>query len=127
MSLALYEILRGGGLTTGGFNFDAHLRRQSMDRDDLFHAHVGGIDTLAQSLLVAARLIEDGTLEAARDRRYAGWAGPLGTSITEGGAALADLERRVVAGEIAPRPVSGRQEALENVVNRALWQTIRSG
>jgi xylose isomerase len=126
MSLALYEILRGGGLTTGGFNFDAHLRRQSMDRDDLFHAHVGGIDTVAQSLLVAARLIEEGTLEAARDRRYAGWAGPLGASITEGGVALADLERRVVAGEIDPQPVSGRQEALENVVNRALWQTIRS-
>ncbi len=54
LSLAVYEILRGGGFTSGGFNFDTKLRRQSMDRTDLFHAHIGGIDTLARSLLVAA-------------------------------------------------------------------------
>ena len=58
--LPLYEILRGGGLGTGGFNFDAKLRRQSSDRTDLFHAHVGGIDTLARALLVAAELLETG-------------------------------------------------------------------
>jgi len=127
LSLAIYEILRSGGLTTGGFNFDAHLRRQSLDRDDLFHAHVGGIDTLAQSLLVAARLIEDGKLQAARDERYAGWAGPLGQSIIDGSLSLGDLEQKVVAGEIDPRPVSGGQERLENLVNRTLWQAIRSG
>ena len=63
--LPLYEILTGGGFTTGGFNFDAKLRRQSMDRTDLFHAHIGGIDTLARALLVAADLIERGTLDAA--------------------------------------------------------------
>lgn len=127
MSLALYEILRGGGLTTGGFNFDAHLRRQSLERDDLFHAHVGGIDTLAQSLLVAARLLEDGRLEAARDERYAGWAGPFGKSIIDGSLSLGDLEQKVAAGDIDPQPVSGGQERLENLVNRVLWQTIRSG
>jgi len=127
MSLALYEILRGGGLTTGGFNFDAHLRRQSLERDDLFHAHVGGIDTLAQSLLVAARLLEDGRLEAARDERYAGWAGPLGSSIIDGSLRLGDLEQKVAAGDIDPQPVSGGQERLENLVNRTLWQAIRSG
>jgi xylose isomerase len=60
VSLALYEVLRGGGFTTGGFNFDAKLRRQSIDRTDLFHGHVGGVDTLAQALLVAVRLREDG-------------------------------------------------------------------
>jgi hypothetical protein len=65
LALALYEILRGGGFTTGGFNFDTKLRRQSLDRDDLFHGHIGGIDTLAQALLVAA------------DRRAAG---PTGRS-----------------------------------------------
>jgi len=127
MSLAVYEILRHGGLGNGGFNFDAHVRRQSVDRTDLFHAHVGGIDTLAQSLLVAARLIEDGALEAARDRRYAGWSGPLGTSILEGPATLAGLEEQVASGGIEPAPVSGRQEALENLVNRALWRAIGSG
>ena len=127
LSLAMFEILRGGGLTTGGFNFDAKLRRQSMDRDDLFHGHVGGIDTLAQSLLVAARLIEEGELEAARDERYAGWNGTLGTSIMDGSLSLTDLEQRVVAGDFDPLPVSGRQELLENLVNRTLWKAIRSG
>ena len=124
MTLAMYEILRGGGFDTGGFNFDTKLRRQSMDRTDLFHGHVGGIDTLAQSLLAAARLLEDGALEAARDARYAGWAGPLGTSIMGGGVALGDLEQRVVDGEIDPRPTSGRQELLENLVNRTLWRSF---
>ncbi len=126
MTLAMYEILRGGGFKTGGFNFDTKLRRQSIERDDLFHGHVGGIDTLAQSLLTAARLIEDGSLEAARDGRYAGWAGPLGTSIMEGSVTLADLEERVAVGEIDPVPVSGRQEQLENLVNRTLWETVGS-
>jgi xylose isomerase len=127
LSLAIYEILRGGGLANGGFNFDAHLRRQSVDRADLFHAHVGGIDTLAQSLLVAARLVEDGDLEAARDARYAGWAGPLGTEIMEERLTLAGLEEKVAAGGIAPTPVSGRQERLENLVNRTMWKAIKSG
>ena len=58
--IALYTILRAGGLGTGGFNFDAKLRRQSVDPVDLFHAHIGGIDTLARALLAAARLLEDG-------------------------------------------------------------------
>ena len=65
----MFEILRAGGMGTGGFNFDAKLRRQSMDRVDLFHAHIGGIDTLARSLLAAADMIEDG--RARRDARGA--------------------------------------------------------
>jgi len=126
MSLAIYEILRHGGLGNGGFNFDAKIRRQSLDRVDLFHGHIGGIDTLAQALLAAARLIEDGGLEAAREARYAGWSGLLGSAIKDGGLSLADLEGKVVAGEIDPLPVSGRQEHLENLVNRALWRAVRS-
>lgn len=124
MSLAVYEIMRGGGFTKGGFNFDTKLRRQSMSRDDLFHAHIGGADTLAQSLLVAERLLEDRTLEDARDQRYAGWSGDLGTEILDGTATLASLETRVASGELDPSPVSGRQEALENEVNRAIWKTV---
>jgi xylose isomerase len=124
MSLAMYEILRGGGFTTGGFNFDTKLRRQSIDRDDLFHAHVGAVDTLAQSLLVAARLVDEGVLEAARHERYAGWDGPLGASIMDGSLSLRDLEERVGSGASDPHPVSGRQEQLENLVNRTLWRTI---
>ena len=124
MTLAMYEIMRGGGFTTGGFNFDTKLRRQSMSRDDLFHGHVGAIDTVALSLLVAARLLEDGKLEAARDARYAGWSTDLGTEIAAGSVGLAALEKRVAAGEIDPGPVSGRQEQLENLVNRTLWRSV---
>ena len=125
LSLAMYEILRGGGLTTGGFNFDAKLRRQSMARTDLFHGHIGGIDTLAQALLVAAAMVQRGTLDRLREERYAGWAGELGTSILSGGVSLEELERRVAAGEIDPRPVSGRQELLENLVNQQIWAAER--
>jgi xylose isomerase len=124
MSLAMYEILRGGGFTSGGFNFDTKLRRQSLDRADLFHAHVGAMDTLAQSLLVAARLLEDGELERLRDARYAGWSEGLGAEILDGQHSLADLERRVAGGDLDPRPVSGGQERLENLVNRTLWRAL---
>ena len=124
MSLVLYEILRGGGFASGGFNFDTKLRRQSMDRNDLFHGHIGAADTLAQSLLVAAALIEDGAIEAARDTRYAGWENDLGAAILAGDTDLASLEARVAAGELDPTPVSGRQEELENLVNRTIWRTV---
>ncbi|MCJ7726063.1 MAG: xylose isomerase [Acidimicrobiia bacterium] len=127
MTLGMYEILRAGGFTTGGFNFDTKLRRQSMDRTDLFHGHIGGIDTVAQSLLSAAQLIEDGALEAARDERYADWDGPLGTAIMDGSLSLADLEQKVSAGDVDPRPVSGHQERLENLINRGIWRGTKAG
>ena len=125
LSLALYEIVRGGGFTTGGFNFDTKLRRQSLARNDLFHAHIGGIDTLAQALVAAAGMIERGTLERLREERYAGWATDLGRSILSGDALFEVLAGRVAAGEIDPMPVSGRQELLENVVNREIWAAER--
>jgi xylose isomerase len=121
LSLVLYEILKGGGFTTGGFNFDTKLRRQSMDRTDLFHGHIGGIDTLARALLVAADMIEQGTLSAPLAERYAGWEDDLGKGILDGTETLESLEARVAAGEIDPDPVSGRQELLENRVNRVIW------
>ncbi len=126
LSLALYEILRGGGFATGGFNFDAKLRRQSMSRTDLFHGHIGGIDALAQALLVAADMVERGTLAAMVEERYAGWGGQLGTSILSGSASLEALAAMVEAGEIDPRPVSGQQELYENVVNRHIWAVNRT-
>jgi xylose isomerase len=125
LSLAVYEIVRAGGFTTGGFNFDTKLRRQSMDRTDLFHAHIGGIDTLARSLLVAVGMIESGILEDLRTQRYAGWTGDLGRSILSGDALFEMLAGRVATGEIDPRPRSGRQERLENVVNQQIWAADR--
>jgi xylose isomerase len=123
--LPLYEILRAGGIAPGGFNFDAKLRRQSSDRTDLFHAHIGGLDTLARALLVAAALIEDGELAERKDGRYSGWDGELGTAILGGSLSLADLEARVADGSSTTRRTSGSQEALENVVNRAIWSADR--
>ena len=125
LALALYEIIRAGGFTTGGFNFDAKLRRQSLDRSDLFHAHIGGIDTLARALLVAADLVEAGDLEHERDRRYAGWMEGLGADILGGSASLAELEARVADGGIDPQPRSGGQERLENLVNQRVWSVDR--
>ncbi|HEX7196225.1 MAG TPA: xylose isomerase [Candidatus Limnocylindria bacterium] len=123
---ALGEILRAGGFTTGGFNFDTKLRRQSLDRYDLFHGHIGGIDTLARALLVAAATIEHGSLERMREERYAGWDGEFGSSILSGDTTLASLEERVVGDGIEPQPVSGRQELLENALNREIWSLDRS-
>ena len=120
MALALYEILKAGGLATGGFNFDARLRRQSLARADLFHAHVGGMDTLAQALLAAERMIEDGRLAAERAARYRDWDGPLGREILSGARSLADLSADVLAKGIDPKPRSGGQERLENLVGRYL-------
>ncbi len=126
LAMPLYEILRGGGFTTGGFNFDAKLRRQSISRTDLFHAHIGGIDTLARALLAAADMLEQGTLAGMVEARYGGWKGDLGTAILGGTVTLADLAAKVESGEIDPQPVSGRQELLENVVNQAIWSVDRA-
>ena len=93
----------------------------SIARDDLFHAHVGGMDTLARALLVAHTMLEDGVLEGRRDARYSGWTTGLGADILSGngpGASLASLHHFVEATELDPAPVSGRQEELENLVNR---------
>lgn len=117
MSLGMYEILRGGGFTTGGLNFDAKLRRQSCDRTDLFHAHIGGMDTMARALLVAAAMLDDGALQDACSQRYAGWDGELGRSIGAGSLSLADLHTRAMEAA-EPAHASGRQEALENLVAR---------
>jgi xylose isomerase len=120
VTLALYTILRGGGFTTGGFNFDAKLRRQSVDPVDLFHAHIGGIDTLARGMLAAAQIVEEGRLAAFVEQRYAGWDGALGREILAGRHDLHSLSERVRDGGFDPQPVSGRQEWLENLVNRYL-------
>jgi len=125
LALALHEILAAGGLTTGGFNFDSKLRRQSVDRTDLFHAHIAGIDTLAQALLAAADMIEGRTLAAPRADRYEGWSGELGSAILSGSLSLTDLESRVAGGQIDPRPRSGGQELLEGLVNRRVWAVDR--
>jgi xylose isomerase len=123
MSLAMIEILGAGGLGTGGFNFDTKLRRQSIDRIDLFHGHVGAMDTIARALLVAQAVIEDGRLEAMRNDRYARWDDDLGRRIANGDLSLSQLRDEVVRRDLRPAPTSGRQEALENLLNHHIWTT----
>ncbi len=118
MTLAYYEVLRAGGFTTGGTNFDAKLRRQSLDAEDLILAHVGGMDACAAGLKAAAAMLADGKLEAARDGRYAGWDTTQGAELMASD--LDQITARVMSESINPLPKSGRQERLENLVNRYL-------
>ncbi len=118
MTLAMYRILKAGGFTTGGFNFDAKVRRQSIDPADMFYGHVGGLDLLARTLLSAAALIEHGGVDKFVEQRYAKWAGEAGQKIYAKGASLESISDAAVAANINPKPQSGRQEYLENLVNR---------
>ena len=118
LTLAMLEIIRAGGFTTGGFNFDAKVRRQSIDAVDLFHGHIGGIDTIALALVKAAAIIEDGRVDAFRAERYAGWKGELGQAIHKGDATLASIADLAAERDLQPQPRSGRQEWLENMMNR---------
>ncbi len=113
VALAYYEVLKAGGFTTGGTNFDAKLRRQSLDAEDLIAAHVGGMDICARGLKAAAAMLEDGQLEAKRATRYEGWDNSDLLSGT-----LESIAEKVAAEDINPDPRSGQQEILENIVNR---------
>jgi xylose isomerase len=115
-AVAYYEVLRAGGLHSGGTNFDAKVRRQSLDPADLILAHVGGMDTCARALKAAAALLADGSLERARADRYAGWQRPDAQALLKG--SLDDAAAVVTAKGLNPQPVSGRQERLENLWNR---------
>jgi xylose isomerase len=117
-ALAYYEILRAGGLTTGGTNFDARLRRQSLDPVDLVAAHVGAMDVCARGFKAAAAMLEDDRLEAKRRERYAGWQRPDAKAMLAQGASLAEIADSAEARGLDPQPVSGQQEILENLVNR---------
>ncbi len=115
-ALTMYSVLRGGGFTAGGLNFDARLRRQSVDPADLFHAHIGSMDAFARGLKIAARLRRDGILGGIVRERYAEWEGELGRRIESGACGFAELEAHVLrTGEPALR--SGRQEMIENILN----------
>ena len=117
-AVAIYHVLQAGGLGTGGMNFDSKVRRQSIDPVDLFHGHIGGMDVCARALLMAEQMILDGRLKAAVDTRYAGWNSPGAKDILGGRVRIEDLADHVLAANVDVLPVSGRQELLENMVNR---------
>jgi xylose isomerase len=114
-ALAYYEVLKAGGFTTGGTNFDAKLRRQSLDPVDLIASHVGGMDICARGFKAAHSMLADGALEGPRDARYAGW---NNTDHLAKGKTLQDIATFAESRKLDPQPASGRQEILENIVNR---------
>jgi len=88
----MHTVLKAGGFTTGGLNFDAKVRRQSIDVEDLFHAHIGGMDAFARGLKNAAKIIQDGRLDKMIKERYSGWDGALGKDIEARKVGFAELE-----------------------------------
>src|SRR5580698_5899247 len=114
---AMLIILEGGGFQGGGINFDAKIRRNSTDREDLFHAHIGGIDTFARALLVADAILQKSEYRKFRSERYASFDSGEGAAYENGGLTLEKLRDLAVAhGE--PAMISGRQEYMENLINR---------
>ena len=121
MTLGCYEIIKAGGFTTGGFNFDTKLRRTSIAPEDFFHAHVGAMDTIALAFMKAAELYEQKVLSDFVEARYARWQGELGQNILNGTLDLAAVSDHAVSRNLNPQPVSSGQEMLENRVNRVIF------
>ena len=117
VALTMFEILKAGGFTTGGMNFDAKIRRQSIDPDDLLHAHVTSMDACARGLLIAAQMIKDGKMEKAVAKRYGKWQEPQNQAMLAGRESLDKIAARVHKTGLDPQPKSGRQEYLEGVLN----------
>jgi xylose isomerase len=120
LTLAMVSILRAGGLGSGGFNFDAKLRRPSIDPEDLFYAHIGGMDSYALAYKIARRIIADGRLDGFVAQRYSSFDSGYGREIEKGSIGFKGLEKLVLSKLGEPKPISGRQEYLENLFNRYL-------
>ena len=113
----MLTVLKAGGLTTGGLNFDAKVRRESFEPIDLFYAHIGGMDAFARGLKIAAAIRADGRLADFVKKRYSSYDSGIGAKIESGKVGFRELEKYIVAkGEAAPN-ASGRQEFLENLIN----------
>ena len=113
----MLSVLKYGGFSTGGVNFDAKVRRESFEPEDLFHAHIGGMDAFARGLKIAAAIRKDGRLAAFVKNRYASWDSGIGAKIESGKASFKDLETYMLKQGDASSNVSGRQEFLENLIN----------
>jgi xylose isomerase len=120
LTLAMVSILKAGGLGTGGFNFDAKLRRQSIDPEDLFHAHIGGMDAYALAFKIARKILADGKFEQFVSQRYASFDSGYGKDIEKRRVGFRELNKLVLGKLGEPKPRSGKQEYLENLLNTYL-------
>lgn len=116
----MLTLLKSGGFTTGGLNFDAKVRRESFEPEDLFYAHIGGMDAFARGLKTAAAIRADGRIGDIVKKRYSSWDSGLGASIEAGKETFASLEKHALAHPDPIQHSSGRQELIENIVNELL-------
>ena len=112
----MLRVLGMGGFTTGGLNFDAKRRRESHEPEDLFHAHIGGMDAFARGLKIAHKIAEDGRMSSFISERYASYDSGIGAEIAAGSTSLDALDAHAQSIK-APQLPSGRQEMLENIIN----------
>lgn len=120
-TLVMYEILKAGGLKTGGLNFDAKIRRQSTDKYAPFYGHIGAMDVMALSLKLAAKMIEDGKLKKIIDNRYVGWKSDFAKNILAKKMSLDEIAAYAIEKDLKPTLSSGDQEKLENLINRYIF------
>jgi xylose isomerase len=120
-TMAMYHVIKAGGIGQGGLNFDAKVRRQSFTPEDLIEAHIGAIDLCARAFILAAKLIDDGEYDKALTDRYAGWQTPEAKKMLSGGLTLEEIAAFAEEKNVNPKPQSGRQERLENLLARKLF------
>ena len=118
--MSFYFIFKNGGLGQGGMNFDAKIRRQSIDPEDLFYAHIGGMDVCAKTLIAVEKLINDNVIPKYIDDRYSDWNNDFGKFIHDKNTGLDHIHKKVLDNNIEPKPRSGQQEYLENILNKYL-------
>ncbi len=120
-TLAMYEVLKAGGFTTGGLNFDSKVRRASFEPSDLFYSHIAGMDTFAKGLKIANKMIEDGKFDKFVSDRYASYTSGIGKDIVDGKVGFAELEKYAMENDQV-KNVSGRQEMLEMTLNQYILE-----
>ena len=121
-TFCMLEVLKAGGFTNGGLNFDSKARRGSFTAEDIFHSYIAGMDTFALGLRAAAKIIEDGRVDNFVNDRYSSWKNGIGADIVAGKVTLEDLEKYALAkGDVIDSVTSGRQEMLEAIVNNVIF------
>ena len=121
-TMCMYEVIKAGGFTNGGLNFDAKARRGSFTPEDIFYSYIAGMDAFALGFRAALKLIEDGRIDKFIEDRYASWNTGIGKDIVDGKVTMEDLEKYALSkGEVTDSLSSGRQEMLESIVNNVLF------
>ncbi len=120
-TLAMYEVIKAGGFTTGGLNFDAKVRRGSFEPEDLFYAHIAGMDAFAKGFKIANKIVKDGKFDKFIEERYKSYESGIGKDIVEGKVGFKELEEYALNNDQI-KNVSGRQEVLEAILNQYILE-----